>query len=59
MFTDSKSGQTHSFTPLTEVIMKRGEEFIEQGADLEHDRWARWHIYCRRKSNRFSIYYYL
>src|SRR3990167_289381 len=23
------------------------EEFIERGADLEHDRWARWHRYSR------------
>ena len=23
------------------------EEFIEKGADLEHDRWSRWHKYSR------------
>ena len=23
------------------------EEFVEEGADLEHNRWARWHKYSR------------
>jgi len=28
-------------------ITKRLEEFVEEGADLEHNRWARWHKYSR------------
>jgi len=26
---------------------KRLEEFVEEGANLEHQRWARWHKYSR------------
>lgn len=35
----------------TQSTIKQGfEEFIEKGADLEHDRWARWQKYMFSKS---------
>ena len=31
---------------MTKLTIKEIEkEFVEKGADLEHDRWARWHDY--------------
>jgi len=30
---------------LLQTIKKNDEEFIEKGADLEHQRWARWQKY--------------
>ena len=38
--------------PCECVVVKENkmwEEFIEKGADLEHDRWARWHEYFLSK----------
>lgn len=28
-----------------QVLDKSLNEFVEKGANLEHDRWARWHLY--------------
>ena len=30
---------------LLEIIKKNEKEFIEKGADLEHERWAKWQKY--------------
>jgi hypothetical protein len=41
---------------LEQLIQKQKEEFVEKGANLEHDRWARWqkymhsHVYDSSKS---------
>ena len=35
-----------TLTPFEEKAMK---EFIEEGANLEHDRWARWQKYMFSK----------
>ena len=40
---------TKTMTPLTPEQNKRFEEFIEKGADLEHERWARWQKYMFTK----------
>jgi len=34
---------------LLEVIEERKEEFVESGADLEHDRWGKWQAYMHSK----------
>lgn len=31
----------------TNYIDEIKKDFVEKGADLEHDRWARWHKYSR------------
>lgn len=34
---------------LSTIIEKKKDEFVEAGADLEHDRWARWQKYMFSK----------
>ena len=36
--------------PITQLLKEREEEFVEQGAALEHERWARWQKYMFSKS---------
>jgi len=35
---------------IKDTIKKQDEEFIEEGANLEHERWARWQKYVFSKS---------
>ena len=32
-----------------DILKKNMEEFVEKGANLEHDRWARWQKYMFSK----------
>lgn len=34
---------------LSQIIERKKEEFVEVGADLEHDRWSRWQKYMFSK----------
>jgi hypothetical protein len=40
--------------PITSLIEARQEAFIEEGADLEHDRWAHWQKYMHSKFDQES-----
>ena len=35
--------------PLSTLLKEREEAFVEQGANLEHDRWTRWQKYMFSK----------
>ena len=37
---------------VLKIIKESEERFVEKGADLEHDRWARWQRYLFSKSER-------
>lgn len=54
MFQDSKSGQTHFENDgcgesAHNKPEKWEEEFVEKGADIEHNRWSKWqkHLHSR------------
>ena len=41
---------------LTKIIKEREREFVEKGADLEHQRWSQWQEYCHKiyRSGKFG-----